>query len=555
LRILRSLALLGLAVLATTLAAAPSFGASPKLPPLTPAPADGLSRALTDGRVTPAVYALERALALFQPSVVRARYGPVERLRPEAATFVLRDLAARVHELGPAERKQARSILARPTDEEADPNQDGWDVAEAAASPVCVPRYCVHWVSTTADAPPSADGDANGVPDWIETTVKITRRVFAKEVDDLNFPRPKNDTSSNSQTDPSGNPTGALDIYLADIGRVGLYGYCATDDPNAFNFNYRWWDVSAYCVLDDDFRPLQFPIGANGQNANRVTIAHEVHHAEQFALDWLEDIWIMEAGATTMERVVFPGIHDNHQYLATSPITQPGIPLDRSDPSAGNVYGDWIFFQYLAEHFGGAGAMRRIWSRLDGRRGRPDQHSIQGVKNFLAAQGRPLRKVFGNFALANRRVRTSYAIGSSFPRLGSPTAERYKLGRRARTRSGAWRSRHLTARWITFRPGGHAPRRGRLRLEVDLPAKVSGPTAKAIVVTRAGARRVRRIPLNAAGNGRLWVRFGRAKIRRVELLLANGGARYRCWTDTLYACRGRAIDDGRVYRFTASLRR
>ena len=173
------------------------------------------------------------------------------------------------------------------------------------------------------------DASGNSLPDWIDGTMAAMQKVFAEQVDRLSFPRPKND--EDSLTAPGGNPNGALDVYLANIGDDGFYGYCTSDDPQRFSR----WDVSAYCVVDNDFAQSQFPGGVFGQAANRVTLAHEVHHAEQFALDQGEDIWIMEGGATAMERVVYPGIRDNYQYLGSSQIARPGIPLDLSSQRVG----------------------------------------------------------------------------------------------------------------------------------------------------------------------------------------------------------------------------
>lgn len=47
-----------------------------------------------------------------------------------------------------------------------------------------------------------------------------------------------------------------VDIYLADVGANGLYGYCTTDDPNALDPNI--FDVSVFCVVDNDMSPAQF---------------------------------------------------------------------------------------------------------------------------------------------------------------------------------------------------------------------------------------------------------------------------------------------------------
>jgi hypothetical protein len=517
-------------------------------PPLVPAAADGLTQALETGRLTTAQYALERARALFRPRAVRARFGRVVETPLRLATLVLRDLAARRDELGPAERAQADALLGRP-DDARDEGGMSWSGREAPGSPLCTTgrrAFCLHWTTTGVDAPPATDADADGQRDWVEETAATIRTILRREVGDLGFPMPKRDGTSD------GDPR--FDVYIADVGASGLYGYCTTDDPHAFAPAYHWYDVSAYCVLDNDFPPEQFS-GATGQDANRVTAAHEIHHAEQYALDWLEGIWLLEAEATYMEHAVFPDIHDNYQYLAYGPISRPGTPLDLSEPSSFSVYGDWIFFEYLAERFGGPRVMRKLWSGLDGRRGRPNRYSLEEVARFLERRGSTLRRELSRFALANRRYENAYRL-DGLPKLRTPVAAGHRLGRDARRRRGSWRARHLATRTYVFAPRKSVPARTRLRLVLDLPPHRTAPAARVVVVHADGSRRTHSFRLDASGAGALTVRFGTAS--RVELLLVNGSRRLRCWDASwpgpVYSCYGRPLDQRGRYRFTATLR-
>ena len=79
--------------------------------------------------------------------------------------MILRDLAVRLGQLSPADRKRAEALLARPADPfDATTNPDGWGTPEAATSPECGPDICVHWTDTGSNAPALADNDANGFP-------------------------------------------------------------------------------------------------------------------------------------------------------------------------------------------------------------------------------------------------------------------------------------------------------------------------------------------------------------------------------------------------------
>jgi hypothetical protein len=64
----------------------------------------------------------------------------------------------------------------------------------------------------------------------------------------------------------------------------------------------------------------------------------------------------------------------------------------------------------------------------------------------------------------------------------------------------------------------------------------------------------RPLRLDGSGAGRTVVPFGLG-VRRVDLVLANGGTSYRCWRGTDFSCRGVSRDDGRSFVYGASLRR
>ena len=64
----------------------------------------------------------------------------------------------------------------RPTDD-PDPNRNAYSVPEAPKSPRCSPHFCVHWVAEVIDAPSLADGNGNGVPNFVEQVVKIAEQV------------------------------------------------------------------------------------------------------------------------------------------------------------------------------------------------------------------------------------------------------------------------------------------------------------------------------------------------------------------------------------------
>ena len=321
--------------------------------PSLPEPASAIARER-------ATDALERAQAIFaerSPAAarqLRARGGA-------DATMALNQLVRVRDDLTAPERREADALLARPTDGSGGAFGDTYTVREA--TPHCGGVICVHYVRRTADAPPRTDSDGDRVPNAVEQTLAIARHVHSTYVDS-GYRRPDSDGTR-------GGRRGKVDIYLADLGGIGLYGYCTTDQRRAPRGTYNRW---AYCAVDDDFASTQFP--ANTPEENRqVTLAHEYHHAVQFAYDFFEDSWFMEATATWVEDEVYDGIDDNRQFLPYGQLGQPGVPLDTFSAGGSHQYGNWLFFRYLTE-------------RWDGRDGLPAQSRPQDLAQGQWACGR-----------------------------------------------------------------------------------------------------------------------------------------------------------------------
>jgi hypothetical protein len=541
----RALRLTVAAVLATLVLAPSSSAARDRIPALAPAAPDALTRALAAGELTEAQYALERARALFRLDAVRARHGMVHAAGPRDATLVLRDLAVRAHELSAAEQAIARRILARPTDS---PDPEGSSYTTAEATPYCTTNACIHYVTSTVDAPPSADANGNTVPDYVEAVGAELEVVWAKEVDEYGYRAPKSDLTSVNH-----GPDGRIDIYTADVGADGLYGYCQTDDP-ALTPTTTTYDFSAYCVVDDDFSPNQFGT-TSGVAALQVTLAHEFFHAVQFAYDYLDDGWLFEATATWMEDEVYDDIDDNLQYLSVSPLSNPDVPLDLWDPrpgspTGGTQYGTWIFFRYLSEWLGDPSVVRRIWERADGAAGGPDDYSIQAIHNTLRGYGSTLPATLAAFAAANAFPAAFYEEGNAYP---TPPISRRRTLTAGPPFPGSADLDHLTSAYHSLRPGAGVGANARLRVTVDLPPRAQEPQATLVVVRTNGALQFVPLQLNAQGNGSARVPFGRGTVKAVLVVLTNASMRYtNCFeSQPTFACSGTPRDDGRRYKYVA----
>ena len=542
-----------LAFAAVALSASAYSQATPRpLPALASAPDDALSRALAEGRLSEAEYALERARSLFQLTRVRREFGDVARPARRDATILLRDLAARKRELTGPEREVAEAILSRPDDGDV-PIGNGWNgVPEAAGSPECsvLPGtdLCAHWVDVGPDAPSPDDANpANGVPDWVDLTLATWENAWAQEIGTIGYRTPLPDGVLGSD--------GGLDVYVDDLGSDGVFGYCTSDDPGVDDPGD--FDVWAYCVVDDDYAPGQYGSGQTPQEFLEVTSAHEFNHASQFSYDWLEDLWLLEGTATNVEETVYPAVDDNVAFLRdVSPLTFPGSPLDRGG-FGDSEYGSWIFWRFLEETIAGGDPtiIREVWERADasGSAAFGDQYSLQAAQTELAERGHVFANVFARFATANRLRDYDDAATAGYP--VPPRTASYGVGpRNPSIRWRSWRISHLAARFFSFQPSSAGPANARLRLDFQLPP--SGARATVVVVYRNGTAARRRLNQNASGRVRWAAPFGRLQVARVHLVLSNGSVRTSCWRalgPPSYSCLGRPLDDGREFRFSAQL--
>jgi hypothetical protein len=514
------------AVCALAVACPAAAGGERPLPGLTPVGRDALTRALARGELTEARYALERARSLFALADVRRQFGEVARPGPRQATPILRDLALRYRSLPPKDRLSARTILARP--------------ASTQSACDAVRPLCYHWVTSGASGASPAD---------VAQTEATFAGVYDLEVGTYGYRPPRSDGD------------GFTDIYLRDVGNQGLFGYCTTDDPHAFSGSYRYDDMSAYCVVDNDFK--DFGTSQTPQEFRDVTAAHEFFHAIQFAYDWQEDLWLMEGTAMLMEDQYADGVNDNRNYLANSVLTSPAVPVDTGE--SGFEYGAWIYWRFLVEQLDELAnplIIRGVWQRADGSSDTDgpgpdivgqDQYSLQAARNAVSSRGLGFGTLFAKFARVNRTPERFYQEGGSYPT--APPWATYTLGPDARTTG--WKStqlRHLASRYFVFKPASNGAAEAALRVTVDLPRPRFGPKAIVLIRFVNGSIGVRKIRLDAEGHGHSTVSFSRGSVQAVNLVLTNASTRMNCDLGSVYSCTGEGIDDLRTYAYRAAIR-
>jgi hypothetical protein len=476
-----------------------------------------------------AVSTLSEAKALFA--------GRLDARRPARsphvdATMVLRDLALRVGDLPTAaQRESAKRILARPTT--ADDPTGGYEPKYTSPSgSTCGPHICVHWVEdATSNSAQGAgvDGNLATIPVWASTTLTTLESVYGKEVSSLGYRAPLSDGVLGGD--------GRVDVYLADLGGEGLYGYCTTDQPDASASR----QVFAYCVVDNDYAAAQFGTMRTPLQDLQVTAAHEFFHAVQFGYDWQEDLWLMEGTAAWMEDEVYDSVNDNLQYLAESPLAFPYVPLDYNSRDY-QPYGSWVFWKFLSEsagsgRFDSPRIVRDVWNAAVG-----PTYSSAALDRVLGARHTSFARVFGTFGTWMRDPALYFSEGRSYR--SAPLTGRFTLSRTrpaiARTVVGL---SHMTHSFVRFSPSTSLRGAWRVRLSVNMVDLVRGSEARVVVHRRRGAPLAYTIPLDKSGSGTKVVGFSRSSVTDVELDLVDASIRFHCNLGTSESCGGVPYDD------------
>ncbi len=491
--------------------------------------------------------AAEAALARAQAQL-RADDRRAPTTRRTDLTLVLRDLRVGLPYLDAQDRRAAQRIFARPTDGANDPNGNGYSAKPARR--VCSTHVCVRWVESTADAVPLADGDSNGYPDQVDLTLAKLTHIWDRIVTQGGYRAPLPDNGRGGDD--------RLDIYLADIGDEGLFGYCAPEQSGPGR------SATGYCVLDNDFSPSQFGSSQTPTANLEVTAAHEFFHAVQFAYDVAEDDWFMEGTAMWMEDQLYDDVNDNVRYLSGSQLTAPTRPVDQPAPGQGGPYVSWIFWRYVTEMFPDEGStglpliMKDTWRRAQAyTAAAPRTYSMRALNRAIAARGTSLAAVFARFGEANRHPDDAYSEGAEQGYPVVPLVADYTLtGSRRTVSEKVATMAHMTNFSVAFRVGTDLTAAGwKIRIPINMPAYARGSRAQLSVVKADGSRARKFVSLDRYGNGVVTAPFRRSEVRRVELTLTNAGQRYSCNQGTYLACQGTSRDNGLKSYFKATISR
>jgi hypothetical protein len=213
-------------------------------------------------------------------------------------------------------------------------------------------HFKVHYATSGTDAPPPADANSNGVPDWVETVAVTFENVYT--------------SMGTMGYRPAPTETGmAYDIYLLDLATQGFYGVTTSDIsiPSAsYPYAYSSWIELDNNFTDSIYKPLTY----TALQSLQMTAAHEYHHAVQYGYNLYFDIWYAEATSTWLEDELYDGINQLYSYIPgwlKNSTKSLDIAVGSDATKVGAGYGRWLFNRYLAEKHG-ATMIRGVWDAV-----------------------------------------------------------------------------------------------------------------------------------------------------------------------------------------------
>ncbi len=315
-------------------------------PALGNASLDAIEQAYRQGSITEGQRLYYRVAAVKAPHLLPDRFlGSARAARPRGAPpsrshfRVMIDAFRGLGRVEPGIRARLRDLLLPPPDLT-------YTIDSTAVFPVRV-SYAL----------PSQEAKAQLVLESAET-------AYQAEVLDWGFWAPPIEPSA-----------GSFRFYLQDAG--GAAGYTS---PYLENDLTAHLDAYSYIVIDPSLDDVYLA----------TTVAHELNHACQMAMDFGEQVGFMENTASYVEAVVFPdGWWDT---VMTFPYfqAQPWRPLEhKATPSDYYEYGGALWVYFLATQYGDDDPrwIRQIWEGTvqNGPINEPDYFDV--LDEMLAAEG------------------------------------------------------------------------------------------------------------------------------------------------------------------------
>ncbi|MCW5805613.1 MAG: hypothetical protein KIT31_24800 [Deltaproteobacteria bacterium] len=236
-------------------------------------------------------------------------------------------------------------------------------------------KVLVHFAGSGADAPPAADADGNGVPDFVEQVAEEAERALVRFAA-LGFRAPIGDGALGGD--------GRVDIYLANL--VAADGNARSDDCGAAR-------CSGFAVAENDYAGFAYPSVREGI---RSVVPHELFHLVQNAYAvGRSPAWTEGSAVWSVEQLYGDGCADFERFLPAF-LRKTFRPLERSAGGFGDnyAYGAALWPLFLERRFG-AGAVVAAWEQSE------QLEFLDAIGAALAPRGTTLEAAFVEFTRWN----------------------------------------------------------------------------------------------------------------------------------------------------------
>jgi hypothetical protein len=357
---------------------------------------------------------VRRASAHFHPDGFLPDI-PNDLARASCGTMAIMGLHSNWDKLSPATKTTFSQMLqrARPTRTASAKSSSG--------------HFEIHYNTTGIHAVSLVDEDNNGIPDYIDETIKAFDASWNRQIVELGYEPPPSDGD------------GVYDIYISSLGTQSVYGFTWPLGSDTV--------IPSYIEVDNNFTDANVYY-TQGIEGLKVTAAHEFFHAIQFG--YYADFgaaWWQELTATWMEDVVYPEIDDYYAYVP-SRMNDPESSVDYFPAGTAYPFGGAIFAHYLEQVYG-VDAVRNVWATLKSRA--PQTYRLSDIDVGMPTGG--LGSVFPRYALWNyltsTRARTGYYSEAS----DLPSVKFRDLGASG-SGSGSATVDHLSATYIRVATSG-----------------------------------------------------------------------------------------------------
>jgi len=254
-------------------------------------------------------------------------------------------------------------------------------------------HFRIHYTvdNKNGDAVPAADNDSDGIPDYVERFADILDSVWSKEILEMGYDAPPSDETEGGDC--------LLDVYLADTGTSGLYGFTQIDEGDTAAMVYMFFDNDFLPIWSDGNNTIAcFPTnrnpGGSQEGAMKVAAAHEFFHTVQFQITEDRDLngWWMEASATWMEDYVYPEVNDYINYIDYW-FENQDWPLDTYADLF--PYGTAVWVKHMTEKYG-SGFVYDVWGKINA-----GESALSALENSLTDRGITLSDELKELRVAN----------------------------------------------------------------------------------------------------------------------------------------------------------